>query len=106
MRVSFFLAFILLALADSDLIGKKLGINQNLTEYLERHHRPPYGGGGYRPPHKPPPSTGVGAPNLLKVFLLAYLTSLAIGLHILNTNVNITDLSKFLLIGVMEATKG
>ena len=61
---------------------------------LDRHHRPPHGGGGYKPPYKPPPSSGLGAPNIFKVLLLAYVTSLAIGLHIINTNVNITELSK------------
>ena len=69
-----------------------------MLAYLEKH-----GGGGYRPPYRPPhhthapiapPSSGLGAPNIFKILLLAYLASLAVGLHLLNTSVNITSLSK------------
>lgn len=80
MKLVYFLAIFLLALSSSR---------------KEKHGG---GGGGYRPPYRPPhhpapsPTSGLGVSNIFKVLLLAYLASLAVGLHLLNTSVNITSL--------------
>merc|ERR1719186_233844 len=55
--------------------------------------------GGHRPPHHthapvPPPTSGLGVSNIFHILLLAYLASLAVSIHLLTTNVNITSLGR------------
>merc|ERR1711936_8266 len=93
--------------------------NFSTSKPSEKHHRPPYGGGyrpphgggGYRPPHGThppavPPPSGLAMPNIFKILVLAYLAGLAVSIHLLTTNANITSTGRNLEQKVKKLAKG